>query len=35
MDACLWKNYLFAQTPEHLNKKVGLLPYYKNILLKK
>ena len=35
MDACLWKNYLFAQTPEHLSKKIGLLPYYKNVLLKK
>ena len=35
MDACTWKNYIFAQTPEYTNKKIGLLPYYKKNLLKK
>lgn len=34
MDACTWKNYIFAQTPEYTNKKIGLLPYYKKTLLK-
>ena len=32
MDATTWKQIIFAQTPEYLNKKVGLLPYYKKII---
>ena len=35
MDATTWKHIIFAQTPEYLNKKVGLLPYYKKIIIKK
>jgi hypothetical protein len=35
MDATTWKHIIFAQTPEYLNKKVGLLPYYKKIIMKK
>ena len=35
MDANTWKHIIFAQTPEYLNKKIGLLPYYKKIILKK
>ena len=35
MDANPWKQIIFAQTPEYLNKKVGLLPYYKKVISRK
>lgn len=35
MDANPWKHIIFAQTPEYLNKKIGLYPYYKKVILKK
>lgn len=35
MDATTWKHFIYAQTPEHLNKKIGLYPYYKKVLFKK
>ena len=32
VDAGIWEDYVFSQTPEFLNNRVGLMSYYKKIL---
>ena len=32
VDANVWDDYVFSQTPEFLNNKVGLMSYYKKII---
>ena len=32
VDAGIWNDYVFAQTPEFLNNRIGLMSYYKKIL---
>lgn len=32
VDAGIWNDYVFSQTPEFLNNRVGLMSYYKKIL---